>query len=316
MPHSRHSQAGFLCALACLSACTIHGRGADSQVAGNSVEQDVAKRLVARAREAEGRDDAVVKVDFVGCLGAPVRALLLHTEGHADAITLLELDMRSSALHARIAQVLALTEPSLTDVPPKLEGADVTLESPESRNALTEIWLAARARLEIADPNAPDGEIVIRPLRMTSRDHSYALTVQTDRGESCVRMHHGYGSNLDAPEQVPLELAWEVMYRLAPEPQPTAASDAMLDAVADAWPARNLQPEWQVPRLLALGAALPSQRLIAHIMPELDASKDEIRVAAVNALAVASGRDLRRRKDGTLASLAEIVSAYRAALGP
>jgi hypothetical protein len=297
-----------------LSACTVHGPSSGSGAVRTSAEQQASNRLVARVRELEGREDAAVAVDFRACAGVPVRALLLHTERHADAITLLELDLRGATPHTRLAQVQSPIAPGLADPPPQLETADVELEVAVARAALTDVWLAARARITIAEPTAPSGEIALRPLRMTSRDNSYALRVQTDQDVICARTHHGYGSNLDAPEQVPLQFAWEVMYRLAPTAQPIAAADAVREAIFDVWPEHRLQPAWQLPRLLALAAALPSERLIARIAPELDATDDETRIAAVNALAVATGRDLRRVDDGAPTGLDEIVSAYKAIL--
>jgi hypothetical protein len=65
-----------------------------------------------------------------------------------------------------------------------------------------------------------------------------------------------------------------------------------------------------------MAATLAVPEMARDIAPDLEAPQPDVRILAVNALAVATGRDLRRNPAGTLRPLDAVVADYKALLRP
>jgi hypothetical protein len=300
-----------LCALLGLFACTRPDGGAVRALPpSTAIQQRLTTQLTTRARELEGRDDAIVRVEHAASDHSPTCALMLYSEIHAHTVELLELDAQPGNAILRRTRVEIPLEPSLSDDPPALEQSEIALRADAAHDHLAALWSLASVNLEISLPEPEPGQIALRALRTTSLQHSYVLRVQSDGPALRERRYAGSTSNLAAPELVPLELAWQILSEPAPTWQRTSTTETASRALTDIWPTTPSEP-WELSRFLSLAYALPSPQLTAQLLNALDSPDPSVTTLAVNALAAATGQDLRRNPDGTIRSLSEIVTAYR-----
>jgi hypothetical protein len=122
----------------------------------------------------------------------------------------------------------------------------------------------------------------------------------------------GYVSSLDEPKRAPLDLAWQALFDLVPGPFVAAVPEVEEQRLfARTWPSKQRRFEWVTDDLLQLAAALGTASLTQSLLAELESPSMRRRTLAVNALATATGRDLRRDAAGAIRPVTAIAEAYR-----
>jgi hypothetical protein len=136
-----------------------------------------------------------------------------------------------------------------------------------------------------------------------------------DAGVERDRAWQGYVGSLDEPARAPLELAWQRLWAcLGDRPTATAPDDSDKRVFARLWVAAHGRPGWVHRQLLELAPSLGTAALVGSIGTDLEAPDRELRILAVDALAMLSGKDLRRKAAGSLRPLDAIVGDYKALL--
>ena len=108
-------------------------------------------------------------------------------------------------------------------------------------------------------------------------------------------------------------LFWPALPRGLPRQRRIRWIDARF---ARLWPSDHPRRPWVHRELLRWRRRWPFRKWPATSLPTLDAPQPDLRILAVNALAVATGRDLRRDAAGTLRPLDAVVADYKTMLRP
>ena len=212
-------------------------------------------------------------------------------ERHGAGVELLELVLGPSP-QLRSVRSVSAPQTSLDARTISIECTTLPLSHDSARKLLERARIALSVRVQVsAGPSAPEA-LNLRPLTVTSSNPWLVFVLSDSHGMEHWRSFAAYITNDTEPDHAPLAEAWQTLTLEHPQraPRPADAQDAQL--LVEAFRTHASWPDWAEARMLALAAALPSRELIPMLARSLDGPA-ALTTLAVNALAAASGRDLR-----------------------
>jgi hypothetical protein len=282
----------------------------------SALEAAVTRALKKKVRDIEPTRGAEIEI-AIGCPVVPdarhVTALAAH--GHGGFLSALDLDVDHGPGNVGEVRALRLqpaAAPALGGPPAKISWAVARPRDEAVRHALAFASTALASTIRVVEP-PPHGAAHSVAVVATTHDEALEIHVAGRGGQSWSRRWDGYVDSMHAGERVPLEVAWEALWGLAGGQVRSAPPD---DAQRAAF-LRLIEGDSQRPRLvndglLEAGAVLATRAVVPSLTPFLQASSERTRTLAVNALATATGTDLRRDATGAVRPLADVVAAYRA----
>jgi hypothetical protein len=279
-------------------------------------EKIVAAELVGRVQPAQTRPRAHVRVTF-GCLpGSPDGPLQidgLRAHGHGGDAVLISLDLAQDGTCAvRAVRLTPDRAPRLAGPSPALAIARAHVPEARARQALSIMRAALTAHVEVDLPAAVPGERPVVSVKGTTHDEHLEITWRGPTSVVAASSWEGYVNSLEEEKRAPLDIAWKAITDLVPangaNEAPTREEVRLL---ARLWKSESRRGPWVKDALLGFAAVLGSAAAAPEAIAALDSPRERTRILAVNALATATGRDLRRTSDGKLRPLADVVTAYK-----
>ncbi|MFL5306499.1 MAG: hypothetical protein ACJ8F1_14880 [Polyangia bacterium] len=238
----------------------------------------------------------------------------LRTHGHAGGMTLLSVEAADDhTIVVRAARTVR--QPAELGKPAALVFGHASLIGSRAQAALATARAALAAHVTVADAPASGG-VISSSVVMSDDDEDLELETMDAAGP---RQRHwdGYVGSRTERDRAPVELAWAAFSSALPA-RFAAEGPNPLDrrSFARLWPADHPRRPWVHLELLSMAATLAVPEMARDIARDLDAPQPDLRILAVNALAVATGRDLRRDAAGALRPLDAVVADYKATLRP
>ena len=265
---------------------------------------------------AQTQPRAHVRVTF-GCLPASTNGPLqidgLRAHGHAGNAVLVSLDLAQDGTCAvRTVHLTPDRAPRLAGPPPALAITRVHVPEARARQALSIMRAALTAQVDVDLPPAVPGERQVVSVKATTHDEHLEVTWRSAASVVAASSWEGYVNSLAEEKRAPLDIAWKAIADLVPatggNEAPTREEVRLL---ARLWKSESRRGSWVKDALLELAAALGSPDAAPEAIAALDSPHGRTRILAVNALAIATGRDLRRSSDGKARPLADVVAAYK-----
>jgi hypothetical protein len=280
-----------------------------------ALEAAVSGTLRKKVQDIQPNPRARIEITF-GCpaVSEPHQITALLAHGHGGFVSVFDLDHGSGgAVEARALRLQPTATPTLGGPPPKLAAATIRPGDEAVRQALAFATTALASTIRIELPPPAPGKAQTIAARATTHDEALEIHLAGRGGQSAVRRWSGYVDSTHAAERVPLEVAWEALWGLTSGRLPSEPTD-----VADRAVFRRLleddgpRPGFLKDGLLEMGALLATRPVVPALTPFLQAPSKRTVTLAVNALATATGTDLRHDARGALRPLADVAAAYRA----
>jgi len=286
-----------------------------------ALEALVARTLRKKVLDIQPNPGVRIEIAF-GCpaVARPHQATALAAHGHGGFVSVIDLDLDPGAGGAAAVRALRLrpiAAPALGGPPPSVTRVVLRPEGEAVRQALAFASTALAATIRVELPPPKPGGVQTVAARGTSHDEALEIRLAGPAGQSSSRRWSGYVASTHADARVPLEAAWEALWALADgrlRPEPADAADrAIFQRLFDDDGSR---PGFLQDGLLAAGAVLATPALVPSLTTFLQAASKKTVTLAVNALATATGTDLRRDAAGAIRPLADVTAAYRALAAP
>ncbi len=280
-----------------------------------ALEAAVARALRKRVRDLEATPGARIEISF-GCpaVSEPHHVTALIAHGHGGSLSMLDLDTarESAASEVRALRLQPARAPELAGRPPQITRAVVRRPADAIRHALAFASAALASSIRVELPAPVPGGVQTIAARATTHDEALEIRLVGPGDQSSFSRWDGYVDSVHAPARVPLEIAWEALWDLAGgRLRPGLADDPDRAAYQRVMEDDGARPRFVEEGLLELGAALATRPLVPSLTPFLEAPSERTRTLAVNALATATGTDLRRDAAGAVRPLADVTAAYR-----
>lgn len=298
-------------------AQTAPGAAAGGCVHDATLEAAVARALRKKIRELEPSAGARVQITF-GCpaLVEIQRATALAAHGHGGFVSLVDVDRAGEAGSQTVALRLRPSPADLGGPAPAILRATVRPRDEVVARAFAFASAALVAAIQIQPAAAGRDGVHTTSTVTTTHDEALAIRLVGLDGRTSTSRWEGYVDSAHASARVPLEVAWETLWAIGDRPlRPAAPEAADRAAFARLTEAGAPGPRLETDALLELGAALATQPVAPWLAGYLGAPSDRTRTRAVNALATATGTDLRRDSSGAVRPLADVIAAYRALAG-
>ncbi|HXJ23463.1 MAG TPA: hypothetical protein VMT03_24830 [Polyangia bacterium] len=303
-----------------LVAAGVSG-GARAEPAGGGCAHDaaleaaVASALRKKVRDIESTPGVRIEITF-GCpaVSEPRQVTALSAHGHGGFVNVLEL---TGAGEARALRLKPAAAPTLSGPPPKVTRATARPRAEAIQHALAFASAALASTIHVALPPPVPGAVQTISARATTHDEALEIRLTGTGGVSSTRRWDGYVDSTHAAARVPLEVAWEALWELAGGPlRPAPVEEPDRAAFQRLLDSDGPRPRFLNDGLLELGAVLATRPVVPSLTPFLQAPSERTQLLAVNALATATGTDLRRDAAGALRPLADVTAAYRALAAP
>ena len=279
-------------------------------------EKIVAAELVRRVQPAHAQPRAHVRVTF-GCLpgstNGPLQIDGLRAQSHGGNAVMMSLDLAQDGTCAvRAVRLTPDRAPRLGGPPPALAIARAHVPEARARQALSIMRAALTAQVEVDLPAAVRGERKVVSVKVTTHDEHLEITWRSPASGVAASSWEGDVNSLDEEKRAPLDIAWKAIADLVP---PTGGNEAPsreeVRLLARLGKSESHRGPWVKDALLGFAAVLGSPDAAPEAIAALDSPHGRTRILAVNALAIATGRDLRRTSDGKPRPLADVVTAYK-----
>ena len=281
----------------------------------------VGAEIVRRVEEARAQSRARARVTFICTPIAPGNGTLhvdgLRAHGHGGNAVLVSLELaRDGAGDVRSVRLTPERSPVLGAPPPLLGVARAHVDAERARKALSLVRAALGARIEIDLPAPVAGQTQSVSVRATTHHEHIELAIRGADAPGASDYWEGYVNSLDEQKRAPLDIAWKALADLLPTTFTTdapASEDKLL--FSRVWKSGTRRGDWVDDALLGFAASLGDAGIAPSATAALGSPHVHTKILAVNALAAATGRDVRRNAAGKPRPLADVVADYQRGQG-
>jgi hypothetical protein len=238
----------------------------------------------------------------------------LRAYEHGDSLTLLRLQRTAAGtLELRAVRLNVEAKLDLQGSATAPQFVEQTIEPSLAQRLFATARYALAAKVHAALP--PANAYTVRAPAITGGDALPITELQLLDSQNHRARLSFQGAAAESPgssARLPLEIVWEGIAPIIAGrfvTRAVTAEDQQL--LAQLWLADASHSQVIESRLLELAAKLGSARILARIVPALDAMREATRIRAVNALAASTGWDARRDAAGNLRDLAAVVADYK-----
>jgi hypothetical protein len=236
----------------------------------------------------------------------------LRVHGHGGNAVQINLDLTPDGGQVRAVRLTGVRNPTLGAPPPGVGVAHAHVTPERARQVLSLVRVALAAHVEVDLPPLVAGEVQSVSVKASTHDEHIEVAVGTDGARLNVGVWEGYVNTLAEEKRAPLDIAWKAVSDLLP-----ATFDGAVAAREDRavftrlWAMETPRAEWVRDALLGLAATLGDASVAIGATQALGSRHVRTQILAVNALAAATGNDLRRTAAGNVRPLADVVSDYQ-----